>query len=436
MLYYEQKIYSIPVCVVEPAHHQMEHHVNNLAFRVIGICLSIMPLAGCQNTFVASGEIPLNRSAMSARLQGIVPLEPARPSASYAFDGPQSSPQETLADRSGLSYDNATLTEDATWRGTVLIKGALVVAPQATLRIEPGTTVRFARVGGVLRKARLVVMGRIQSIGTAERPILFSVDAPTPVKGDWGGILLLATEKHNQFEHTAVEGAETGIEASFSALTAKSVRVYLSKTGLALHDSIVSVEASSFSACETGIEVHDGEFELRDSSVSTNRLGMLLSRSSVVLASTSVTNNGQQGIKADECRLRISSCTISSNGGGAVVTGGEGLIFMTRFMRNNDTALHLVSTRMKVNRSLFADNDRVALRIEDGRATVWGCAFRDNGGFNLSNAGREDVVAVQNWWGANEEKTISSKIFDGSRDPRLGRAQLFPWLSSQPSILP
>jgi len=414
----------------------MEHHVNNLAFRVIGICLTFMSLADCQNTIVASGENPLVRSAMSARLAGIVPLEPVRPSAAYAFDGPQSSPQKTPDDRTSLSYENATLTEDVTWRGTVLIKGALVVAPQATLRIEPGTTVRFARVEGGLRKARLVVMGRIQSIGTAERPILFSVDAHTPVKGDWGGILLLSTEKHNQFEHTAIEGAETGLEACFSALTAKSVRVFLSKTALALRDSVVSVEASSFSACETGIEVHDGEFELRDSSVSTNRLGMHLSRSSVVLVSTSVTDNGQQGILADECRLRISSCSISSNGGGAEVTGGEGLIFMTRFMRNNDTALHLGSARMKVNRSLFADNDHDALRVEDGRATVWGCAFRGNGGFNLYNAGREDMVAVQNWWGANEEKIISSKIFDGSHDPRFGTAQLFPWLSNQPSILP
>ena len=60
----------------------------------------------------------------------------------------------------------------------------------------------------------------------------------------------------------------------------------------------------------------------------------------------------------------------------------------------------------------------------------------DNGGFNLYNAGREDVVAVQNWWGSNDEKTISSKIFDSSRDPGSGTVQLFPWLSGQPPILP
>ena len=410
--------------------------MHNLAFRVIGICLAIVPLAGCPNTLVAKGDLRPNRSAASARLRGIVPLEPGRPPVSCALDAQESPPQKNLNDRTDFGYDNATLTEDVTWRGTVLIRGALVVAPQATIRIEPGTTVRFARVEGGGRKACLVVMGRIQSIGTPERPILFSSDAPTPVKGDWGGVLLLSTEKHNQFEHTVVEGTQTGLEARFSAFTAKSVRVSLSKTGLDLRDSTVSVDASSFSACETGIEVHDSEFELRDSSVSTNRLGMLLSRSSVVLASASVTDNGQQGIRADECRLRISSCSILSNNEGAVVTGGEGLIFMTRFMRNKDTALHLGNARMKVNRSLFADNERDALRVDDGRSTAWGCAFRGNGGFNLYNAGREDLVAVQNWWDTDEEKAISSKIFDSSRAPASGAVRLFPWLSGQPAILP
>lgn len=410
--------------------------MKNLAFACIGMCLIILTLAGGRNAFAGSEETALTKSAVSARLQGIVPLDPARPPASHAFDGPAPPPRNHPVGRADLRYEQGTLTEDVTWRGTVLIKGGLVVAPQATLRIEPGTTVRFARAGSGIGKARLVVMGRIQSIGTAERPILFSSDAPAPVKGDWGGILLLSTEKRNQFEHTAIEGAETGLEAHFSTFTAVSARIALSKRGLALRDSTVSVGSSSFSTCETGIEVHDSEFELGDSSVSTNRLGMYLTRSSVVLVSVSVTDNSQYGIRAEECRLRINSSNISSNGAGATVTGGEGQIFMSRFMLNKDTALRLGSSRMKVNHVLFANNDHDALRVEDGRTTVWGCAFRGNGGFNLSNAGREDVVAVQNWWGANDEKTISSRISDGSRDPRFGMAQIFPWLSSQPTILP
>ena len=42
-----------------------------------------------------------------------------------------------------VAYENATITEDVSWRGSVVVKGALVVAPQATLRIEPGTAIRF-----------------------------------------------------------------------------------------------------------------------------------------------------------------------------------------------------------------------------------------------------------------------------------------------------
>jgi len=333
------------------------------------------------------------------------------------------------------SYENATLTEDVTWHGTVLITGGVVIAPQATLRIEPGTVVRFVRTGEGGRKARLVVMGRIQSIGSAEHQILFTADAPAPVKGDWGGILLLATEKRNQFEHTAIEGAETGIEARISAFTARSLRVSVARTGMALHDSVVSVDASGFSACETGVAVSGGEFELRGSNVSTNRSGMRLSRSSVALSSVSVTDNSRQGILSEECRLRISSCTVSSNGSGAEITGGEGILFMTRFTGNRDTALHLGAAHLKVNRSLFEGNDHDAVRVEDDKSTVWGCVFRGNGGYNLYNAGHEEVVVVQNWWGSTDEKTIAAKIFTSPRDSH-GSVQFVPWLSSQPAILP
>jgi hypothetical protein len=318
----------------------------------------------------------------------------------------------------------------------VLIRGSVVVAPQVTLRIEPGTNVRFMKGATALRQPRLVVMGRIQSAGTAERPVLFASDAAVAVKGDWGGILLLSTEKNNQFDHTVIEGAVTGIETHFSNFTARSLRIALSTTGLLLHDSVATVETGNFTVSDTGIEVQDSEFELRDSSVGNNRTGMVLYRSSLVMATTGVTDNEQQGVQAEECRLRLSSCDISGNGAGAQVKGGEGQIFMTRFLRNADTALSLIAARVKVSRSLIADNARIGLRVEDGRPTVWGCAFSNNRSYNLYNAGQETVSAVQNWWDTAEENDISAKIFDSSRESAPPLVQLFPWLNERPTVLP
>jgi hypothetical protein len=106
------------------------------------------------------------------------------------------------------AYENATITEDVRWHGVVVVKGALVVAPQATLRIEPGTVVRFMASRGSRQLPRLVVMGRIEGIGTLDHPILFASRAAAPVnRGDWGGIVLLSSEKRNLLEQCRIEGA-------------------------------------------------------------------------------------------------------------------------------------------------------------------------------------------------------------------------------------
>jgi hypothetical protein len=334
-------------------------------------------------------------------------------------------------------YDSVNLTEDVTWRGTVLVRGFLVVAPQVTLRIEPGTSVRFLKAGSGRNGSRLVVMGRIQSTGTADRPILFASDAAFPEKGDWGGILLLSSEKNNQFEHVSIEGAEIGIEARFSRFSLTATRIMHAAYGLVMHDSIGAMEAgSSVTACDTAIEIHDSEFELRDSLVAKNRLGISLYRSALFMAATSLAGNDRQGVQAVDGRIRLSSCDISDNGSGALFRGGEGQIFMTRFLRNRDTALHLIGARMRVNRSVIADNLQVGVRSDDGRATIWGCAFYNNGGYHLYNGGRDEISAVQNWWGTADRAAIRDKIFDAARDPGTGEVQVFPWLQNRPAVLP
>src|ERR1700681_3205247 len=93
-------------------------------------------------------------------------------------------------------YDRAVLTEDVTWRGSILVKGFVVVAPQATLRIDPGTVVRFAATAGQ-QLPNLVIRGRLHAAGTSERPIVLTSDRSRPARGSWGGIVLLSTEKRN-----------------------------------------------------------------------------------------------------------------------------------------------------------------------------------------------------------------------------------------------
>ena len=334
-------------------------------------------------------------------------------------------------------YENVTIIEDVIWRGSVVVKGALVVAPQATLRIDPGTEIRFMAAKGSRQLPRLVVMGRIQGVGTLDHPILFTSNTATPVKkGAWGGILLLSSEKRNQLEHCRIENTEAALEGRFSIISMKSVAITSSMTGIVLRDSTAVVSQSSISACETGIEAHDSELDLRDSTIAQNRRGAALFRSSVVMSSVTLTGNSQHGILAEEGRIKLTSCEFSGNGVGASIKGGEGQLFMCRFMRNLETALHLASARLKVNRCQITENLRDGLKLEDGRATIWGNSFSGNGGYNLVNAGPENISAPLNWWGAADEPSLKGKLADVTRDGRFGVVNVFPWLLEKPALLP
>ena len=89
-------------------------------------------------------------------------------------------PKPSVVNQSATVYENETITEDANWNGYVVVKGALIVAPQATLRIEPGTEILFTPSKGSRQLPRLVVLGRIQGVGTLDKPILFTSSSSVP----------------------------------------------------------------------------------------------------------------------------------------------------------------------------------------------------------------------------------------------------------------
>ena len=377
----------------------------------------------------ADQVIPTIRPAL------IIPLEPARTPGVAAHEEPTGNDSGVSNDAAAVVHDRAVLTEDTVLKGSVLIKGYLVVAPQATLRIEPGTIIRFAAVGAGKNAARLVVQGRIIAVGTAESPIVMTSDRKRPARGDWGGVSLVSSEKRNQLEHCRIEYANSAIEAQFSTVSLKNVAVSWSHTAFLMRDTVVQMAGGSVSESETGIEMHDSEFDAVDITVSDCKRGIVMNRSAASVSSVQIRNNQQYGILADDCRIRITSGELSGNGNGASFKGGEGQIVATSFSANRETALNLTGARIKVNRCRFFNNGKDALRLEDGRALLWGNVFEANKGFNLYNAGREDIGALQNWWGSSDPAAISQKIHDAVSDPRSGSVHVFPWLNEKPAFL-
>lgn len=339
------------------------------------------------------------------------------------------------AEQATSVYDEMVLTEDVTWSGSILVRGFVVVAPQATLRIDPGTVVRFS-ASATQQQPNLVVQGRLHAAGTPEKPVILMSALPQPERGSWGGIVFLSTEKRNLLEQCRIEYAATGIDLLFSTVTLKNVSIMQTNTALLSHDGIVQMTGGTVSGSSTGIEMHDSEFAGRGMTVDSCQRGFLLDKSSVVLLEPTVVNNRQSGAEASECRIKISGGEFSGNVVGARINGGEGQIVMTRFLRNSQTALHLLGSRLKIHRCLFADNLKDALRTEDGRALLLNNAFVSNVGFNLYNAGSEAVSARQNWWGTVEQSLIRQKTYDASRDKNSGVVEVLPWLNEKPALTP
>ena len=108
---------------------------------------------------------------------------------------------------SGRITGREAWTPDRYW----VLRGAVFVEDGATLDIAPGTTV-IGESGSV---GTLIVQrgGRLNAVGTAARPIVFTSDQPVGqrARGDWGGIILNGRAPVN-LEGGEGEGeADTGI---------------------------------------------------------------------------------------------------------------------------------------------------------------------------------------------------------------------------------
>ena len=100
-----------------------------------------------------------------------------------------------------------TITEDVTWYSDSIytLRGRVIVGPGATLTIEPGVVVKGEMGNGSMASCLLVARdGKIDAVGTAQAPIIFTSAADRLQPGDlvspnldefmtglWGGVIVL-----------------------------------------------------------------------------------------------------------------------------------------------------------------------------------------------------------------------------------------------------
>ena len=116
--------------------------------------------------------------------------------------------------------------------GHYVVYDSLVVAPDALLRLEPGTTLYFHD------KAFMKVSGTLLAEGTPESPItmrgdrtdkMFSYLPYDRVPGQWGGVIFTAESNGNSLRHCDIHSARYGIKVEQGDIVAERISIESSK---------------------------------------------------------------------------------------------------------------------------------------------------------------------------------------------------------------
>jgi hypothetical protein len=351
---------------------------------------------------------------------------------SAVADGAQTARSEVGRGAIDLSYRDALLTEDTNWQGVVLIEGGVTIAPQATLTVNSGTIVRFRKSAGSDANSALLVQGRIVVNGTVDRPVLFTSTYRDVSNGDWQGIVLTGSGKKNLLEHCRVEGAETGVDASYSKVTLKNAIFSRCRTGARLQDTLVVMAGVGAGECGAGLILYDCEADIRTANIFGNQVGVFAARSSLSLAESTFAGNNLLAMSADTCRISIAGSSFTANGSALTLIGCEGSVSSNRIAKNAVFGMVLMRSRVKVSGNEIEGNGKVGLRTEDGKGVAWGNALFANGDYDLYNNGIEEFRAIGNWWGTAATPDIAARIYDRSRDESRGRVLYFPPLQKRP----
>ena len=322
-----------------------------------------------------------------------------------------------------------------TWRGQVLIEGHLTIAAQATVSVSPGTTVRFRSTAeGV--EGLLLVRGRLQAVGTPEKPVLFTADGIDPAPDDWQGILFLDSSKKNLLEWCRVEAAATGVDAEYSDLTMRNTTISRSRTGVAIRSSSGVITGGGVTDCTTGFTCAFGDADVEDIRLSGNFRGIVITGGSLFLSASEVTASQGNGIEASGARLRLEGNKVTRNGAGLVLKECRGDVVSNGIEENRTYGLDLTDAPLRIIGNWITGNGEAGVMIRAGGGTLWDNTLRGNGGYELINAGPEEVVAPGNWWGSADLAEVRGRIKEGCADRSCGRVTLAPLLTGPPSSGP
>jgi len=257
---------------------------------------------------------------------------------------------------------------DAVWSGIVSIAGDVVVPPDGTLKIEPGTVVRFisnfdaAAGGNDPAKAELIIYGQLELKGKpGEPPVIFQSDAYKPQAGDWGGIIF---------------SQPTG---SSKSAESKGIITRDMKNCIVRH-------------AVSGISIDgDLKLELKQCKLEQNTAGISF---------------------YDQATAECKDDTIANNNTGIACNGYSTPLFKNSFISQNKNNGIVINDNAQPN---FGDDEECGHNI-----------ISSNLPYNLYNATSNNIMAKKNYWGTMNVDTVAKYIFDGNDQSGLGIVSYLP----------
>jgi hypothetical protein len=196
------------------------------------------------------------------------------------------------------TYVEGEIDQDTVWTlvdSPFVLSNDVVVNPDVTLTIEPGVEVKF----GV--NFSLIVNGKLNAEGNAEKTIKFTSNSLTPVEGDWGTILFDSAVS-SLLKYCVIEYGLNGVTVQAGSVTVENCVVK--------------------SNSEDGIAIYGGSVTIKNDNVTSNL------RSGVFVAGGN--------------KITIQGCEISSNGDGIAFSGdltGEISVSQNKIMFNENSGV-------------------------------------------------------------------------------------------------
>ena len=365
--------------------------------------------------------------------------------------------------------------------GPFLITTEVIVPTDTTLRIGPGTEVRFGAQG------RLVIKGQIEAIGTSDKPIVFRPVNDDATQAMWPGLhvaLSAPDGEPSRLEHVRFISAETAIGCVNGSLTMQHVHVQ-GAVSFGLHvynDGVVTVSDSVFAdganqgiRCDRGgslsaervtvrghtgpgincsltrepVSIVDSLIEdngragvsfrnatsgiLRDSRIRNNRGPGVLCRSqaSPTLIHNTITGNQGDGVRAsDGCTVNLENNRIAENQGDGIHVdlNCTGRFQGNTVEKNAGAGIRCVagsSPQIVGNRIL--DNGDTGVWLLNGAApTLTDNTLTGNKPLALRNHSPHEIDAGNNFWGTTDLEAVAEQIEDNADKDTWGKVNVTP----------